>query len=190
MSISNTVKKIMPYIKTTSGYVLHRLSSQAVEMDDGTTLEEKVIALNNLISQKVDTSTVVNNLLTTEAGFVLDARQGKALNDSISDLSSKIKVETFELIPSSNVNTLAQKCYYEPLTGRVHIEAAHYTEGGIKPSMDLAIVPAKYAPKVTTTFPLSMSDTGGLGYIYTDGKIRQNASSVQAFAYYSTDYFI
>ena len=108
----------------------------------------------------------------------------------MSDLSSKTKVETFELIPSSNVNTQAQKCYYEPLTGRVHIEAAHYTEGGIKPSMDLAIVPAKYAPKATTTFPLSMSDTGGLGYIYTDGKIRQNASSVQAFAYYSTDYFI
>ena len=88
MSISSTVKKIMPYIKTTSGYVLHRLSSQAVEMDDGTTLEEKVTALNNLISQKVDTSTVVNNLLTTEEGFVLDARQGKTLNDSISDLSS------------------------------------------------------------------------------------------------------
>lgn len=88
MSISSTVKKIMPYIKTASGYVLHRLSSQAVEMDDGTTLEEKVTSLNNLISQKVDTSTVVNNLLTTEAGFVLDARQGKALNDSISDLSS------------------------------------------------------------------------------------------------------
>lgn len=91
MSISSTVKKIMPYIKTASGYVLHRLSSQAVEMDDGTTLEEKVTSLNNLISQKVDTSTVVNNLLTTEAGFVLDARQGKALNDSISDLSSKLK---------------------------------------------------------------------------------------------------
>ena len=112
------------------------------------------------------------------------------INKESSCLSSKTKVETFELIPSSSVNTLAQKCYYEPLTGRVHIEAAHYTEGGIKPSMDLAIVPAKYAPKATTTFPLSMSDTGGLGYIYTDGKIRQNASSVQAFAYYSTDYFI
>lgn len=94
MSISSTVKKIMPYIKTTSGYVLHRLSSQAVEMDDGTTLEEKVTALNNLISQKVDTSTVVNNLLTTEAGFVLDARQGKTLNDSISELSSN-KVSGF-----------------------------------------------------------------------------------------------
>ena len=93
MSISSTVKKIMPYIKTASGYVLHRLSSQAVEMDDGTTLEEKVTALNNLISQKVDTSTVVNNLLTTEAGFVLDARQGKTLNDSISELSSKLSEE-------------------------------------------------------------------------------------------------
>lgn len=107
MSISSTVKKIMPYIKTTSGYVLHRLSSQAVEMDDGTTLEEKVTALNNLISQKVDTSTVVNNLLTTEAGFVLDARQGKTLNDSISELSSKITINASAESSKKTITTSA-----------------------------------------------------------------------------------
>ena len=55
MSISSTVKTIMPYLKTASGYVLHRLSSQAVEMNDGTTLEQKVTSLNSLISKKVDT---------------------------------------------------------------------------------------------------------------------------------------
>ena len=32
----------------------------------------------------VHTSDVVNNLTTTNAGYVLDARQGKALNDSLS----------------------------------------------------------------------------------------------------------
>lgn len=90
MSISSTVKKVMPYLKTASGYVLHRLSSQAVEMDDGTTLEQKVTSLNSLISNKVDTSDVVNNCLTTESGFVLDGRQGKELNDKITELNGKL----------------------------------------------------------------------------------------------------
>ena len=87
MSISSTVKTVMPYLKTASGYVLHRLSSQGVEMNDGTTLEQKVTSLNNLISQKVDSSDVVNNCLTTESGFVLDARQGKELDDKITELN-------------------------------------------------------------------------------------------------------
>lgn len=90
MSISSTVKTIMPYLKTASGYVLHRLSSQAVEMNDGTTLEQKVTSLNSLISKKVDTSKIVNNCLTTESGFVLDGRQGKVLNDKITELNGNL----------------------------------------------------------------------------------------------------
>ena len=98
MSISDTVKKVMPYLKTASGYVLHRLSSQAVEMDDGTTLEQKVTSLNSLISQKIDSSDVVNNCLTTESGFVLDARQGKALDDKITELNGNLNNIKYEPI--------------------------------------------------------------------------------------------
>lgn len=104
MSISSTVKKVMPYLKTASGYVLHRLSSQAVEMDDGTTLEQKVTSLNNLISQKIDTSDVVNNALTTEEGFVLDARQAKELDDKITELNGKLE-DTHTFSVSDEINT-------------------------------------------------------------------------------------
>lgn len=90
MSILDTIKKVMPYLKTDSGYVLCRLSSQAVEMDDGLTLEQKVTSLNSLIESKVDTSSVVNNALTTEEGFVLDARQGKVMDDKITELNGKL----------------------------------------------------------------------------------------------------
>ena len=90
MSISNTVKKIMPYLRGVSEYILLRLSSQAVEMDDGTTLEQKVTSLNSLIASKVDTSSVMNNILTTEEGFVLDARQGKELDNKITELNGKL----------------------------------------------------------------------------------------------------
>lgn len=92
MSISSTVKKFMPYLKTAKDYVLYRLSSQAVEMDDGTTLEQKVTSLNSLISKKLNSANVVNNLTTTNSGYALDARQGKALNDSITSLNSALTV--------------------------------------------------------------------------------------------------
>ena len=105
MSISDTVKKVMPYLKTASGYVLHRLSSQAVEMDDGTTLEQKVTSLNNLISQKIDSSDVVNNCLTTESGFVLDARQGKALDDKITELNGNLNNIKYEPIEDDHYYT-------------------------------------------------------------------------------------
>ena len=107
MSISSTVKTVMPYLKTASGYVLHRLSSQGVEMNDGTTLEQKVTSLNNLISQKVDSSDVVNNCLTTESGFVLDARQGKELDDKITELNGNLPEEGENYIKFAN-GTLIQ----------------------------------------------------------------------------------
>lgn len=108
----------------------------------------------------------------------------------VSYLNGKTKVETFDLIPSSKIATLAQKCYYEPLTGRVHIEAAHYLATGIPTSEDLAVIPENYAPKTITSFPLAMDGVGGIGYMYSDGKIRQNASTVRTFIYYSTEYYI
>ena len=53
MAILSTIKKVMPYLKTATGYVLCRLSSQAVEMDDGTTLQESYDSLNSKINGKI-----------------------------------------------------------------------------------------------------------------------------------------
>ena len=120
MSISSTVKKVMPYLKTASGYVLHRLSSQVVEMDDGTTLEQKVTSLNSLISNKVDMSDVVNNCLTTEEGFVLDARQGKIIDDKITELNgNKISKYNVSLAAGEVLTgeTFAGKPVYMRLVG-------------------------------------------------------------------------
>ena len=41
-------------------------------------------------AEKLDKSKVVNGLLTTEEGFALDARQGKALDEKIAELNSKL----------------------------------------------------------------------------------------------------
>ena len=56
---------------------------------DQTTINGKInTALGNIntnLSNKVDTSVIANNLTTTSSGYVLDARQGKALADLIGD---------------------------------------------------------------------------------------------------------
>ena len=56
MAILDTVKKIIPYIKTATGYVLYRWSSQAVEMDDGTLLQDKIESMDSEIDGKANTS--------------------------------------------------------------------------------------------------------------------------------------
>ena len=42
-----------------------------------------------LDGKKLNNANVINNLLTTEAGYALDARQGKALKDEITELNGK-----------------------------------------------------------------------------------------------------
>lgn len=51
-----------------------------------------------LDGKKLNNANVINNLLTTEAGYALDARQGKALEDEITELNGK----SYELIKVSD----------------------------------------------------------------------------------------
>ena len=49
-----------------------------------------ILPIKNSLANKLNTSSVVNNLLTTAAGYALDARQGKALDDKITALNGKL----------------------------------------------------------------------------------------------------
>lgn len=51
------------------------------------TLQDKIALVDN----KIDKANVANNLTTTEADFVLDARQGKALQDQLTTLNGSLK---------------------------------------------------------------------------------------------------
>ena len=42
--------------------------------------------ITSLQTNKINTSAIKNNLTTTDSGYVLDARQGKTLNDRITNL--------------------------------------------------------------------------------------------------------
>lgn len=50
------------------------------------TLQDKIALVDN----KVDKANIANNLTTTEADFVLDARQGKALQDQLTTLNGSL----------------------------------------------------------------------------------------------------
>lgn len=51
------------------------------------TLQDKIASVDN----KIDKANVANNLTTTEANFVLDARQGKTLQDQITSLNGSLE---------------------------------------------------------------------------------------------------
>ena len=67
---------------------------------DGTTLTmdqvNNVIKLADTLKDKINgafpAANLINNLTTTEAGFGLDARQGKALDDKITEINGSLKL--------------------------------------------------------------------------------------------------
>ena len=181
MSILDTIKKVMPYLKTDSGYVLCRLSSQAVEMDDGLTLEQKVTSLNSLIESKVDTSSVVNNALTTEEGFVLDARQGKVMDDKITELNGKLNSKSYD-ISSINLKSAWEVRYSDiQKIGRLVIFHARIYAGTIlalheytiNAAVDSDLIPASTTPVIAIAGDIYMQHTVACKCtLYGDGLIK------------------
>lgn len=119
MSILSTVKKGYLYMKTSSGYLklLPRTLASLVSLDNGNSVEDEIASIKSdasTLSSTVKghtttihsitstlnglksgaTSTVANNLTTTTDGYVLDARMGKSLQDSITTLNSTFSYET------------------------------------------------------------------------------------------------
>lgn len=60
IAILSTVKKIIPYIETTSGYVKYMLSSQAVSMDSDDTLQDTI----DNVTEQLDT--INSDILTAK----------------------------------------------------------------------------------------------------------------------------
>lgn len=58
--------------------ILMASDEETYNMKVGTLLD----AMGDVVNEKVDKTDIANNLTTTAAGKVLDARQGKALNDA------------------------------------------------------------------------------------------------------------
>lgn len=70
------------------------------------TLQDKIALVNN----KIDKVNVANNLTTTQADFVLDARQGKALQDQLTSLNGSLNLsEGYNATVTNATGTVAYK---------------------------------------------------------------------------------
>lgn len=64
------------------------------KMDKG--IDDLDNAIEDLYGTKLDKANIANNLVTTEAGFALDARQGKILNDNLGDIKFTASGHSFD----------------------------------------------------------------------------------------------
>ena len=76
-------------VSTGMSYMLLKFDHNGAQVwAKDTTLDK----LNDTINTKLDTTKVANNLVTTNKGYVLDARQGTALDEKITELNDSLSV--------------------------------------------------------------------------------------------------
>lgn len=104
------------------------------------TLQDKIALVDN----KIDKANVANNLTTTEADFVLDARQGKALQDQLISLNGSLNGKKVPTIGIENIFTgnpfaviadggglaTVRGTKWEQDNGGYHVEDIKYPAGG------------------------------------------------------------
>lgn len=103
------------------------------------TLQDKIALVDN----KIDKTNVANNLTTTEADFVLDARQGKTLQDQITSLNGSLNSKKIPSIAIENIFTgnpfaviadgglaTVGGTKWEQDNGGYHVEDIKYPAGG------------------------------------------------------------
>lgn len=104
-------------VKPTDGLSIAEDGTLKVNIDGATlTMDQvnNVIKLSDTLKDKINgafpAANLINNLTTTEAGFGLDARQGKALDDKITEINGSLG--TFDFIPDgSNLNYYTSGVY-------------------------------------------------------------------------------
>lgn len=93
---------------------------------DGTTLTmdqvNNVIKLADTLKEKINgafpAANLINNLTTTEAGFGLDARQGKALDDKITEINGSLNTNMLDI---SYIPKTFKLFNDVPLTTGIHV---------------------------------------------------------------------
>lgn len=86
-------KPVIPTVDVDKAYVDNKIGdTTALQTTNKANL---VSAINELKKDKIDKSQIKNNLTETNAGNVLDATQGKVLNDKISDLTRQQNIKHY-----------------------------------------------------------------------------------------------
>ena len=96
MSIISGYQKIKKMIKTGNGYQLlsHWTSSDTVEMNDGTTLEERICNVDNTSDQDKPISTAQQNALDQKADIVSPILTGTPTSPTPSSGTNNTQIAT------------------------------------------------------------------------------------------------
>lgn len=84
-----------------SGTLSINLDGTTITLDEAKNVIKLADTLKDKINGAFPAANLINNLTTTEAGFGLDARQGKALDDKITEINGSIDTKVNALNPSS-----------------------------------------------------------------------------------------
>ena len=117
-------------------------------------VQDQIDTLKSNLTNKMNKSDVANNLTTTGSGKVLDARQGKALNDKFSTMNTDTSVSGLTMKKCGNI---------------VFGYLSKATSSNQSGTVVIATIPAGYRPPVTfATIEVYERGTVQIG---TDGKI-------------------
>ena len=192
MAILSTVKKVIPYIKEAAGYVLCHISSQAVEMDDGTLLQDKIESMDSEIDGKANTShthtaTQVKGLTASRALVSNSSGQPSVSNVTSTELNyldgvtSNIQNQINTLNSNSvilNSNDSYQKI---SLVLRNNKHILRYTRKATVPNnTTVTTISSGHRPSATVTSVCTCRHSNGqcgMGQltIYTDGRVTLGA---------------
>ena len=135
MAILDTIKRVVPYIKSSAGYILCRLSSNAVEMDDGNTLQEAYDTLNSKISGSAGILVYGGyKVLQYQAGDNLELQLTDVPVDVINNPSNYIITLTMQQIsatPYGQVSRLTYEVRKNTMQFVVHAWGAGFVSGHV-----------------------------------------------------------
>ena len=112
------------------------------------TLQDKIALVDN----KIDKANVANNLTTTEADFVLDARQGKALQDQLISLNGSLNGKKVPTIGIENIFTENPFCIVNNGSDVISVQTDWDIDNG-----GYRVKNIKYPAGTTTNLTVSLS---------------------------------
>lgn len=86
-----------------SGTLSINLDGTTITLDEAKNVIKLADTLKDKINGAFPAANLINNLTTTEAGFGLDARQGKALDDKITEINGSLENDINALNPSAKI---------------------------------------------------------------------------------------
>ena len=175
---------------------------QAVIDEINTNVEAQVAALKAVDATLKDaaTKTVANNLVTTSQGYVLDARQGKALQDEVAALNSSLTPKSYTGYSFSAYSATDTGLSYVYIIGKIcifslaFIYASDYTpaatqifvNGMPKPAHDSYLQGMSFNGRSMEPFRCRVyanGNTGSISNYYSGMKTYANVPSIITGAY-------